>query len=460
MINLEDTCQHVHFVGIGGVGVSAIAEILHDRGFSVSGSDAKSSHLTDQLEQKGMKITYYHAAELVEGAHFVVYTTAVDFTHPELARATELGIPCISRPDMLGMLMDQYPISIAVSGAHGKTTTSSMISMALVMANMDPTILIGGEVKDLGSNARVGSSGILVAEACEYKESFLSFHPNVAVLLNIDADHLDYYRDLNHIVEAFERYVEGLPKEGTLIYNGDDPLCVKVAAKANCLNKLSFGFNETFDLYPKNVEKGRMGYPKFDIHSPKGDFTVELSVPGEHNIYNTLAAFAAISLTGANLEEIAYQISHFTGAGRRFDDKGIYKGAQIIDDYAHHPSEVMATLKAAKGLDFKRVLCIFQPHTYTRTLELMNEFSVAFKDADELIITDIYAAREKDNGKVHATDLVAKIAATGQNVIYLSTFEEILNYLDSHVIAGDIVFTMGAGSVSDLGPALMSRKSQ
>lgn len=456
MINLDDTHQKVHFVGIGGVGVSAIAEILHNRGFIVSGSDAKTSEITKKLEQKGIAVSYEHCEDLVEDADFVVYTTAVSFSHPELARAEVLEIPCISRPDMLGMLMDEYADSIAVSGAHGKTTTSSMIAMALERTQMDPTILIGGEVKDLGSNARVGSSSILVAEACEYKESFLSFHPHIAVLLNIDADHLDYYRDLDHIVEAFERYVIGLPENGILIYNGDDPLCVKVAQSANCKTLLRFGLSDEYEYHPINLARNAIGYPTFTLVSPEGQVEISLAVPGNHNIYNVMAAYAATTLAGAEPILAAEFLSLFTGAARRFDEQGLYNGARIIDDYAHHPSEVKATLRAAKEMPHQKIICVFQPHTYTRTLELMTEFSTAFTDCDELIITDIFASREKDLGQVHAKDLVTRIEATGQSATYIGPFEEILAHLKTIISEGDLVFTMGAGNVFELGKSLVS----
>lgn len=455
MINLEDTKKHVHFVGIGGVGVSAIAEILHARGFSVSGSDAKSSPLTDALVKKGITIHIGHDPAWVDGADMVVYTTAVDFTHPELARAAELDIPCISRPDMLGEVMSHYPISIAVSGAHGKTTTSSMISMALERAGLDPTILIGGEVKDLGSNARVGKSDILVAEACEYKESFLSFHPTVAVLLNIDEDHLDYYEGIDHIVAAFTRYVEGLPKHGVLIYNGDDPLCVAVAEHASCDRRISFGMSAKCDYFPSDISLKEDKRPSFNMHTPKGTLAMNLSVPGNHNILNSMAAMAAMIEALADPETVAHHLGLFSGAGRRFDRKGFYKGAEIVDDYAHHPTEVKATLKTGKEMGYKRVICVFQPHTYTRTLELMEEFTTAFEDADELVVMDIYAAREKDNGTVHSKDLVTRINALGKSVHYLGNFEAVLNYLKEELTEGDLLFTMGAGSVSDLGPMLL-----
>lgn len=457
MMNLKDTHQHVHFVGIGGVGVSAIAEILHYRGFTVSGSDAKSSKLTENLEHKGIAVTYGHSPESVEGAQFVVYTTAVNEEHPELARAIELGIPCIPRPDMLGELMKEYEISIAVSGAHGKTTTSSMLAMTLVNAGMDPTVLVGGEVKDLGTNARVGESQILVAEACEYKESFLSFHPTVAVLLNIDEDHLDYYEDIDHIVRAFKSYVMGLPKEGILIYNGDDPLCVEVAQFASCDRKVRFGLDESYEFYPSDLQTDEDSLNSFSMVYPKGAEQISLSIPGLHNVYNAMAAFAAAYYSAAPMDSIADQLSLFTGAARRFDVKGTFKGAKIIDDYAHHPSEVIATLKTAKSMKHNKIICVFQPHTYTRTLQLMEEFTTAFKDADEVIITDIYAAREKDDGKVHSKDLVAGIEALGQNVKYYGAFEDVLNYLEGHLESEDVVFTMGAGSISELGPKLLLR---
>ena len=331
-----------------------------------------------------------------------------------------------------------------------------MISMALERTQMDPTILIGGEVKDLGSNARVGNSDILVAEACEYKESFLSFHPHIAVLLNIDADHLDYYRDLDHIVEAFEKYVAGLPENGILIYNGDDPLCVKVAKKATCSTLLRFGLDDSYEYHPSNLEKDEFGYPAFTLVYPEGQVRIALDVPGDHNVYNAMAAFAATTLVGADPDGAAEHLSLFAGAARRFDEQGVYNGARVIDDYAHHPSEVKATLKAASEIPHERIICVFQPHTYTRTLELMEEFSTAFTDCDELIITDIYASREKDMGLVHAKDLVKRIEATGQKVQYIGPFDAIISHLKGIVSEGDLVFTMGAGNVCDLGKTLVN----
>lgn len=458
MINLGDTSQRVHLVGIGGVGVSAIAEILNNRGFIVSGSDAKSSNLTKNLEHHGIRVIYEHTAENVENVDFVVYTTAVGFENPELSRAQALNIPCITRPEMLGMLMSEYKKSIAVTGTHGKTTTSSMIAVALERTNMDPTLLIGGEVKELGTNARVGKSDIMVAEACEYKESFLNFRPNISVILNIDADHLDYYKDLEHIIESFGKYVKGLPQEGTLIYNGNDLNTCRVAELATCDHLIRFGMDPEFEYHPENLTKTDLGFPEFDMIAYGEKIGhIALSVPGQHNVFNVLAATAAAIAAGAPVSEALVHLGKFKGAARRFDYVGSYNNAKIIDDYAHHPSEVQATLSAAAELTHNRIICVFQPHTYTRTYELMNEFTQCFDLADEIIITDIYAAREQDNGKVHASELAARLTDRGCKATYLSDFEDILNYLQTVVTSEDLVFTMGAGNVCDLGKMLVNR---
>lgn len=455
MLELNPFNKKYHLIGIGGVGVSAIAEILHNRGYSVSGSDLKHSTLTDNLEQKGIKIYYSHEASHVEDVDVVVYTTAVGVDNPELARAIERGIPCITRADMLGIIMREFKQSIAISGSHGKTTTTSMVSVVLAASDLDPTLLIGGEVKEIGSNARVGNGDIIVTEACEYKESFLSFKPKISVVLNIEADHLDYFRDLDHIKDAFRHYISDTPENGVIILNGDDTNCLEVADAARC-RVITFGIGEHCEYQAVDIEFTSSGFPKFSVlHHGKVLATLHMHVPGRHNIYNALAAFVASTYVGISAPEAGDALSAFKGAVRRFDHMGEVNGIKIIDDYAHHPSEVKATLSAAKNVPHHKIYCVFQPHTYTRTKELLNEFSTAFAQADVVIITDIYAAREKDNGLIHARDLAEKIKATGQEAYYLSTFEEISAFLKAHAVEGDLVFTMGAGNINDLGKLML-----
>jgi len=455
MLELNPFNKKYHLIGIGGVGVSAIAEILHNRGYQVSGSDLKHSTLTDNLEQKGIKIYFTHEASHVDDVDVVVYTTAVGADNPELARAIERGIPCITRADMLGIIMREFKQSLAISGSHGKTTTTSMVSVVLSQSDLDPTLLIGGEVKEIGSNARVGHGDIIVTEACEYKESFLSFKPKISVVLNIEADHLDYFRDLNHIKDSFRRYISDTPADGVLILNGDDPNCLEVADAAKC-RVITFGLSDTCEYQATDIEFTSSGFPRFNIsHKGKILAALHLEVPGRHNIYNALAAFIGSTYVGIPAEEAALALSRFKGAVRRFDHLGERDGVKIIDDYAHHPSEVKATLNAAKNVPHNKIFCVFQPHTYTRTHELLNDFSTAFDQADVVIITDIYAAREKDTGLIHSRDLAEMIRTSGKEAFYISSFEEIASYLKDHTASGDLVFTMGAGNINELGKLIL-----
>lgn len=457
MLELNPFNNKYHLIGIGGVGVSAIAEILSNRGYVVSGSDLKRNSMTENLEHNGIKIYYSHDASHVENVDVVVYTTAVGIDNPELARAIQRGIPCITRADMLGIIMRGFKRSLAISGSHGKTTTTSMISVVLNHSDLDPTLLIGGEVKEIGSNARVGQGDIIVTEACEYKESFLSFKPNISVVLNIEADHLDYFRDLDHIKDSFRKYISDTPEDGILIINGDDSDCVDVSRSAKC-KMLTFGLSETCDYRATDISFTAEGYPSFSLfYRGKFLYTLTLSVPGNHNIYNALASYAASTYVGIPGDDVIASLSTFKGAVRRFDLLGEINGVKIIDDYAHHPSEIKATLSAAQNVPHKRVLCVFQPHTYSRTHELLHDFSKAFSQADLVVITDIYAAREKNTGLVHAKDLVDRINEFGQPALYISSFEEIAAFLRSTMKSGDLVFTMGAGNINDLGALLLNK---
>lgn len=455
MLELNPFNKKYHLIGIGGVGVSALAEILQNRGYEVSGSDLKHSTLTDNLEQKGIRIYYTHDAAHVEDTDVVVYTTAVGADNPELARAIERGIPCITRADMLGIIMRGFKQSLAISGSHGKTTTTSMISVVLSHSDLDPTLLIGGEVKEIGSNARVGKGDIIVTEACEYKESFLSFKPKVSIVLNIEADHLDYFRDLDHIKDSFRRYISDTPGDGVLIINGDDQNCIDVTDAANC-RVITFGLTDKCDYKAEDISFTTAGHPEFTIsHQGQKICRIHLSVPGQHNIYNTVAAFIASIYVGIDAVDACRSLSGFKGAVRRFDHLGEFNGVKVIDDYAHHPSEVKATLSAARNVPHNKIFCVFQPHTYTRTHELRSEFSTAFAQADVIIITDIYAAREKDTGLIHSRDLAESIQNTGQPALYMASFDDIAAYLRTEAQPGDLIFTMGAGNINDLGNMLI-----
>ncbi len=456
MTSLENI-KNVHFIGIGGISMSGLAEILINEGYHVSGSDIHESNLTNKLKTHGAKIFIPHEAENVRGAELVVYTAAVKEDNPEIIKSKELSIPLIDRATFLGHIMKKYSYGVAISGCHGKTTTTSMVSIIFNNAGLDPTILVGGEIDAIGGNVRVGNSEYFVTEACEYVESFLKFYPYVAAILNIEEDHLDYFKDLAHIMSAFEKFIGLIPDNGYLFINMDDENTVKAAKNAKC-NVLTFGENGDADYKAINIQYPESGYPNFEV-TYRGNLLgrFHLSIPGLHNIYNALASIAISHNAGVSIDIIEQSLSAFKGTHRRFDIKGVKNNITIIDDYAHHPTEIKATLAAVKNFPHKKIWCIFQPHTYTRTKALFRDFSKAFFDADEVIITDIYAAREKDTGEISSVDLVNVINNESNNAIYESEFEEIASIIAEDAKPGDIVLTFGAGSITELGEMILNK---
>ncbi len=456
MIDLSSK-KHIHIVGIGGVSNSAIAEILMMQGHIISGSDLHRSDLTDHLIQMGITVYYSHSEDNLSGAELVVYTSAVNEDNPELHAAGVLGIPCISRAEMLGHIMARYKDSIAISGTHGKTTTTSMVTRIFNDATHDPTALVGGYFSDIKSNVRLGKSQLFITEACEYKENFLEFYPKVGVILNIDEDHLDYYRNLDHIISAFVKFSSNVLDKGTLVLNGDDYNSRKILPYYKG-KVLTFGLSEHCDYLAKNIVYNSLGYPTFDIlHKDKVLCNLSLLVPGQHNIYNALAAFVVGVVFSINTDTIKTRLSTFKNASRRFEFIGKAQDITIIDDYAHHPNEIKATLEAAARMtDIKRILCIFQPHTYSRTKELLNEFASAFKSASEVILCDIYAAREVDTGEVSSLDLMKAMSKEHVRVKHFDTFDAINTYIQQNALPDDLVMTMGAGDVTDLSRTLLS----
>lgn len=438
----------VHFIGIGGVSNSAIAEILNHNGYQVSGSDINMTPLTKRLTNKGITVFNGHDAKNIAGAELVVYTAAVGDDNPELHEAMEQGIPCLSRAEMLGQLMIGYADTIAVSGTHGKTTTTSMLTRIFNDDFYDPTALIGGDFTDIKSNVRIGDGDIFITEACEYKESFLSFYPTIGIILNVDEDHLDYYRDLDHITSAFSKFTSNIKEDGRLIINGDDFNARKIIntypGKA-----VTFGINLPNQYTARNIVYNTMGFPTFDIFKEEDKLgTLSLSIPGQHNIYNALAAFAAALQVTDDIELILERLSSFKNANRRFEKIGESKGILLVDDYAHHPIEIKATLDAASRMeDIHRIFCVFQPHTYSRTKELLHAFPNSFKPAYEVIITDIYAAREKDPGDIHAKDLYKALITEGIQAKYMADFDEIRAYLKANSKSGDLIMSVGAGDI-------------
>lgn len=455
-----DNIKNIHFVGIGGISMSGLAEIMLNAGYTVTGSDINHSNIIEKLIKKGAVISIPHAPQNVEDSHLVVYTAAVKQDNPELSRARELAIPTIDRAAFLGLIMKKHHYGIAISGSHGKTTTTSMVSLIFKNAMLDPTILLGGELDAIQGNVMVGKSEYFITEACEYVESFLKFYPYVAAILNIEEDHLDYFRDIDHIMSAFYKFASLVPQDGALVVCADNENAMKVAATANC-NIITYGLQAQADYTADNIRFDNLGHPSFDVYfkgSRIGEFS--LSIPGRHNVLNSLASIAVALNAGIDIGIIQSSLLQFRGTYRRFDIKGTENSITVIDDYAHHPTEIKATLDAAKQYPHKRVWCVFQPHTYSRTKTLFKEFTQAFFNADRVVITDIYAAREKDNGEVRIVDLVDEVNNNSSNATYMKDFGDIADFIAREAQPGDIVFTMGAGDIYKLGQIILDKLKQ
>lgn len=447
---------HIHFIGIGGISMSGLAQIALENGYKVTGSDWNRSDITEKLEKLGADIVYGHGAvnkEGIEKASLVVYTAAAKSDNPEIIAAKERGVRIVDRAEFLGAVMKNYSHAVGVSGTHGKTTTTSMLAHAMIYADLDPTISVGGELDLIGGNIRTGKSGYFVTEACEYTNSFLKFYPTIALITNIEEDHLDFFSGIDEIIESFRRFAMLTKDIGKVVALGSDENIKKALDKTE-LDIITYGMDSIYDYYPQNIEY-HAGFPAFDVYrNGQKKCSIHLNVPGEHNILNALATIAVCDLLGIDSETAARGIETFKGTHRRFEKKGFVNNAVIIDDYAHHPTEIKATLKAAKAFDHNRVICIFQPHTYSRTRTLWNEFKEAFDDADELILTHIYAAREKFDGATRPEDLAAQIKERGVNAKFIDDFDDIVKYIKETAAEGDIVFTMGAGDVTEIGPKL------
>lgn len=447
---------HIHFIGIGGISMSGLAEILLGEHFPVSGSDAKASDLTKRLEEKGARIDIgQRASNITDDIELVVYTAAIHEDNPEFARAKEMQLPMLSRAELLGQIMKNYELPIAISGTHGKTTTTSMMSHVLLEAEADPTISVGGILPAIHGNIRVGESETFITEACEYTNSFLSFFPKISVILNIDADHLDFFKDLEDIRHSFRLFAEKLPSDGTLIINGDIPDYQELTKGLPC-EIITYGLEADAEYKAEHIVFDEFAHASFDCirkGQPAGHFT--LSVPGLHNVSNALSVIALATKIGIDTDTIQKGLLHFGGTDRRFQYKGKVGGVTVIDDYAHHPTEIAATLKTAANYPHKTTWCVFQPHTYTRTKALMKEFAQALSLADKVVLADIYAARETDNLGISSADLCRMITENGGAAYYFPTFGEIEDFLLTHCIHGDVLITMGAGDVYKIGENLL-----
>lgn len=447
---------HIHFIGIGGISMSGLAKILLQNGFTISGSDARESALTQQLEASGAQIFYgQKASNIIDGIDCVVYTAAINRDNAELIEAVARKIPMLTRAELLGQLMKNYDTPIAVSGTHGKTTTTSMISHILLEGNLDPTISVGGILQAIGGNIRVGNSGTFITEACEYTNSFLHFFPKIGVILNIEEDHLDFFKDLEDIRHSFHQFTALLPSDGTLVINGDITDYPEIYRGLDC-NVTTYGSSPDYDYSAANVLHDEKGRVSFDlVKYGETAARIQLSVTGDHNVSNALASIATAELLHIPMEAIQKGLLSFIGTDRRFEYKGTLDGVTIIDDYAHHPTEIQATLKAAKYYPHKELWCIFQPHTYTRTKAFFHEFAEALSHTDHLVLADIYAARETDTLGISSKDLAEEVRKLGTDTYYFPSFAEIEDFVKSRCISGDLLITMGAGNVVDIGEYLL-----
>ncbi len=437
-------CKSIYFIGIGGINMSSLAHISHLRGYRVGGSDREQTALTERLRNEGIEVFYSHSAKNMESYDAVVYTVAISPDNPEYQRAMERGIPCISRADYLGYLMLGYKNRIGVSGMHGKSTCTSMCATVFMEGEADPTVLSGAELDAMGGAYRIGQSENFIFEACEYMDSFLDFNPSMAIILNIELDHVDYFSSIEQICYSYARFASITGENGTVIANADNEY-IPMALEGYEGRIITFGVaTKSADYTAINIRYPN-GFAEFDVMY-KDEFVahVKLSVTGEHNVYNALAAFVAGHVSGLEPEKIVTGLARFGGAKRRMEFKGTVNGALVFDDYGHHPTEVATTLEGVAKRGADRLFCVFQPHTYTRTYTLMDDFAQSFDSVDRVFIADIYPARETDNLGISGKTLAIRI---GEKAEYISGFENIANEINSMLYPNDILVVMGAGDI-------------
>ena len=447
---------NVHFIGIGGISMSGLAQILMSRNFNISGSDIKESTLTDLLKEKGARIYIGHKSENInKSLNLVVYTAAIGEENEELKEAKKLNIPIMTRAKLLGLIMGNYKNAIAVSGTHGKTTTTSMIASALLSdSSKDATITVGGMLNDIRGNLRIGHGQTFLTEACEYMNSFLEFKPSISLILNVEEDHLDFFKDIYDIRNSFNKFAKGARKDGVIIINNtiDDYKNLL----QNIDNRIVRFGDETADYNARNISFDDFARASFDLYIyGENKKRISLSVSGLHNVYNSLAATAACVELGMNLPSVINAIEGFNGTNRRFEYRGEINGVTIIDDYAHHPTEIKASLNTAKGYNHNELWVIFQPHTYTRTKALFDEFVEALKGFDHVILADIYAAREKNTVGIHSKSLADALKAESVDAYYFDSFEKIEDFVQKKCKKNDMLITMGAGNVADIADDLL-----
>ena len=444
--------HHIHFIGIGGISMSGLAALMLSKGYTISGSDRKASPITKHLEELGITVYEDHDPAQIEDADLVVYTDAIQMDNPEYRAAVAKKIDVIDRATFLGAVMRNFHVSIAVSGTHGKTTTTSMIATAIKDEPISPTIMVGGNLGEISGNVRIGTGDFFLTEACEYRANVLKYFPSTAIILNIDEDHLDFFDNIDHILETFRAYAGNLGEDDLLILNKDDEYAysMKDATKGRIV---TFSHKGKADYEARNlVIDPQTGRPHYDLYI-RGEkiAPIQLQVMGLHNVSNSLAAISACVENNIPVEDAIKGVLNYHGVGRRLEYKGEVDGIRVIDDYAHHPTEIASTLHALKPTVQNRLICIFQPHTYTRTKLLLDSFSHSFKESDMTIIADIYAAREKDYGDIHSKTLVEAVKANHDQAIYIGEQDEILDYIKEKSRPGDVILTMGAGDIYRVG---------
>ena len=444
--------RRAHLVGIGGVSMSPLAEVLHGAGMVITGSDMRESPAVEHLRSLGIPVSIGHRAENLGEAELVIRTAAVHDSNPEISAAHAQGVPVFERAQAWGAIMRGYQHALCISGTHGKTTTTSMCTHIIMAAGLDPTVMIGGTLPLLGAGHRVGKGDTIILESCEYCNSFLSFFPTIAVILNIEADHLDFFKDLEDVEHSFRAFADRVPENGLIVANADDANTMHTL-EGETRPVLTFGL-EQGDVHAANLT-WHNGLPSFDVIYRGEVFThVDLRVPGEHNVKNALAAAAASIALAVSPQAVSEGLNAFRGAGRRFEHKGTFHGAEIYDDYAHHPGELQALLSAARALGYARIICAFQPHTYTRTHALFDDFVEVLREPDLTILAEIFAAREVNELGISSKDLAQRIPGSE----YYSTLPEVTQRLRELAKPGDLILTVGAGDIYTAGEALVRRR--
>lgn len=450
--NLLQSVKRIHFIGIGGSGMCPLAEILHSEGYRLSGSDNNPSDTLDRIKALGIPVEMGQRAENIGDAEMVVYTAALLPDNPELVAAKESGVPTFERAELFGAISRLYKTCIGVCGTHGKTTTTSMLTQMLLEAGLDPSAVIGGKLPKIGANGRVGKSDTFVCEACEFKDTFLHLSPSVAVILNIDEDHMDYFKTMENLIRSFHTFAK--MARDAVVYNGDDANTRRALEGVTGKTLVSFGFSETNDWYAENLSVEHGAYDAFDVvHNGAVLGRVTLAVPGRHNVLNALAAFAAAALAGADFAAAQKGLEAFGGAGRRFENLGTYRGITFVDDYAHHPAELRVTLEAAMQMGYRRVWALFQPFTYSRTYMLMDEFAEVLRIPDRCVVTRIMGSRERNTYGVTAEQLAEKIPGC----VCVQTFDEAADAILREAGEGDLVLTLGCGDIYKAAKVMMRR---